>query len=179
MVAVTKSAGEPTQADFHEAISNRSDRWFSACLKITRSHELAEDAVQEALLSAWNKRHQFAHSARLETWIHRIAVNAALQLLRKNRPGIFEPLDTDIPDEDITPEGARSVEELGNYFSAAAARLSEIERVCFVLKHLEQWRLQEIADELSVKVDTVKQALFRGVRKLRVSMVDLRSKNYA
>ena len=179
MVAVMKSAGTPTQADFHEAISNRSDRWFAACLRITRSHELAEDAVQDALLSAWNKRHQFGHSARLETWIHRIAVNAALQLLRKNRPGIFEPLDIDIPDDNITPEGARSIEELGSNFSAAAARLSDIERVCFVLKHLEQWRLQEIADDLNVKVDTVKQALFRGVKKLRVSMVDLRSQNYA
>jgi len=48
-----------------------------------------------------------------------------------------------------------------------------------VLRHLEQWRLQEIANELNVKVDTVKQALFRGVKKLRVSMVDLRSENYA
>ena len=172
-------AGAPTQADFHEAISNRSDRWFSACLRITRNHELAEDAVQDALLSAWNKRHQFQRSARLETWIHRIAVNAALQLLRKNRPGVFEPLDIDVADDDITPEGARSIEELGNDLSAAIARLSEIERVCFVLKHLEQWRLQEIADELNVKVDTVKQALFRGVKKLRVSMVDLRSQNYA
>ena len=174
-----KSAGVPTQADFHEAISKRSDRWYAACLKITRSPELAEDAVQDALLSAWDKRHQFGHSARLETWIHRIAVNAALQLLRKSRPGVFEPLDIDVPDNGTTPEGARSMEELGSEFSAAAARLSEIERVCFVLKHLEQWRLQEIAEELNVKVDTVKQAIFRGVRKLRVSMVDLRSQDYA
>ena len=174
-----KTVGAPTQADFHEAISKRSDRWFSACLRITRNHELAEDAVQEALLSAWNKRDQFQHTARLETWIHRIAVNAALQLLRKNRPGIFEPLETDIPDEDISPEGVRSVEELGDDLARAMSRLSEIERVCFALKHLEQWRLQEIANELNVKVDTVKQAIFRGVRKLRVSMVDLRSKNYA
>ena len=174
-----KRAGAPTQADFHEAISNRSDRWFSACLRITRNHEMAEDAMQEALLSAWHKRHQFEHSARLETWIHRIAVNAALQQLRKNRPGVFEPLDDDIPDEAITPEGARAMDELGDDFAAAAAKLSEIERVCFALKHLEQWRLQEIADELNVKVDTVKQAIFRGVRKLRVSMVDLRSQNYA
>ena len=174
-----RSAGAPTQADFHEAISQRSDRWYAACLKITRSPELAEDAVQDALLSAWDKRHQFGHTARLETWIHRIAVNAALQLLRKNRPGIFEPLDIDVPDDDTTPEDARSLEELGSEFSAAATRLSEIERVCFVLKHLEQWRLQEIADELNVKIDTVKQALFRGVRKLRVSMVDLRRQDYA
>src|SRR5688572_3818544 len=58
----------PTQAEFHEAISSRSDRWFSACLRITRNPELAEDAVQEALLSAWHKRHQFQHEARLDTW---------------------------------------------------------------------------------------------------------------
>jgi RNA polymerase sigma-70 factor (ECF subfamily) len=179
MVAVMKSAGAPTQADFHEAISNRSDRWFGACLRITRNHALAEDAVQDALLSAWNKRDQFGHGARLETWIHRIAVNAALQLLRKQRPGMFEPFEMDIEDDAITPESARSMEELGEGFAAAAARLSEIERVCFVLKHLEQWRLREIADELNIKVDTVKQALFRGVKKLRVSMVDLRSENYA
>jgi RNA polymerase sigma-70 factor (ECF subfamily) len=174
-----KNAGAPTQADFHEAISMRSDRWFAACLRITRNHALAEDAVQDALLSAWNKRDQFDHGARLETWIHRIAVNAALQLLRKQRPGVFEPLEMDFEDDAITPEGARSMEELGKEFAAAAARLSEVERVCFVLKHLEQWRLQEIANELNVKVDAVKQALFRGVKKLRVSMVDLRSENYA
>ena len=86
MVAVMKSVGLPTQSDFHEAISLRADRWYAACLKITRDRSLAEDAVQDALLNAWNKRHQFEQSARLDTWIHRIAVNAALQILRKNRP---------------------------------------------------------------------------------------------
>lgn len=172
------SAGVPTQADFHRAISNRSDRWFAACLRITRNHALAEDAVQDALLSAWHKRDQFDGGARLETWIHRIAVNAALQLLRKQRPGVFEPLAIDLEDHAITPETAQAMEELGKGFAAAATSLSDIERVCFVLKHLEQWRLQEIAEELNVKVDTVKQALFRGVKKLRVSMVDLRSESY-
>ncbi len=84
MAAILQSPGAPTQADFHAAISDRSDRWFSACLKITRNRDMAEDAVQDALLNAWNKRHQFDSSARLDTWIHRIAINAALQLLRKN-----------------------------------------------------------------------------------------------
>jgi len=172
------SAGTPTQADFHRAISNRSDRWFAACLRITRNHDLAEDAVQDALLSAWHKRHQFDHGAQLETWIHRIAVNAALQLLRKQRPGVFEPLAAEPEDAAISPEAAQSLDELGAGFATAAARLSDMERVCFTLRHLEQWRLREIAEELNVKVDTVKQALFRGVKKLRVSMADLRSENY-
>lgn len=168
-----KNPGPPTRAEFHEAISNRSDRWYAACLKITRNQALAEDAVQEALVSAWAKRGQFQHTARLETWIHRIAVNAALQLLRKNRPGVFEPLEVEVADEANSPESALHEYDLGEELAAAFTGLTEIERVCFVLKHLEQWRLKEIASELDIKIDTVKQALFRGVRKLRVSMAGL------
>ncbi len=174
MVAVLKSQGAPTQAEFHDVISNRSDRWYSACLKITRNRDLAEDAVQDALLNAWNKRHQFDRSARLDTWIHRIAINAALQLLRKNRPGVFEPLETEVEGPAPTPENVRADEELGESLAAALAHLSEIERVCFILKHLEQWRIKEIAEEIDGNIGTVKQAIFRAVRKLRVHMARLK-----
>ncbi len=173
MVAILQSAGAPSQADFHAAISNRSDRWFAACLKITRNRDMAEDAVQDALLSAWNKRHQYDSSASLDTWIHRIAINAALQILRKNRPAAFEPLEVDVVDERDAPEELRAEQELGDSLVAALVHLSEIERVCFVLKHLEQWRLKEIADEIDSNVGTVKQAIFRAVRKLRVRMKSL------
>ena len=175
MVAVLNTVGAPTQAEFHDVIANRADRWYSACLRITRSPDLAEDAVQDALLSAWNKRHQYERSARLDTWIHRIAVNAALQLLRKNRPAVWEPLEADIPDDGSTPNEALDEHELNTELTEALKRLSEIERVCFVLKHLEQWRLKEIAHELNTSVGTIKQALFRAVKKLRVSMASLRS----
>ena len=173
MVAILQTPAMPTQADFHAAISSRSDRWFAACLKITRNRDMAEDAVQDALLNAWNKRHQFDSSARLDTWIHRIAINAALQLLRKNRPAAFEPLAMDIEDDGHTPETLRAEQELGKTLSAALTHLSEFERVCFVLKHLEQWRLKEIAAEVDSDVGAVKQAIFRGVRKLRVRMSEL------
>jgi RNA polymerase sigma-70 factor (ECF subfamily) len=177
MVAVMKSVRPPTRAEFHEAISSRSDRWYAACLKITRNQDLAEDAVQEALVSAWDKRHQFRETARLDTWIHRIAINAALQLLRKQRPGVFEPLETEIADNSRSPEAALREHELGGELSAAFTDLSELERISFVLKHLEQWRLKEIAAELDVSIDAIKQALFRAVRKLRVSMQDLKGES--
>jgi len=175
MVAVFGRGSLPTQAEFHQAISNRSDRWFAACLKITRSRELAEDAVQEALLAAWHKRHQFQGGSSLETWIHRIAVNAALQLIRKQRPAAFEPLHADIADDGDSPERDRANHDLGNNLEAAFRDLTEIERVCFVLRHLEQWKLKEIADEMGTNEGRVKQALFRGVKKLRVKMADMRS----
>ncbi len=175
MVSVMKQASGPTQAEFQEVIASRADRWYSVCLKITRNRDLAEDAVQDALLSAWNKRHQFDRSARLDTWIHRIAVNAALQLLRKSRPGIWEPLETDVPDEVASLDDARAEQELDKELTMALQHLTEIERVCFVLKHLEQWRLKEIAEELNTSIGTIKQAIYRAVKKLRVSMANRRS----
>ncbi len=170
MVAVMRTGSVPTQADFHEAISTRSDRWYSACLKITRNPDLAADAVQDALLNAWNKRHQFQRSARLDTWIHRIAINAALNLIRKSKPGVFEPLETDVESDIVRPDRAWEEHELESELARALGQLTEIERVCFVLKHLEQWRAREIADAIGLNEGRVKQAVFRAVKKLRVSM---------
>jgi RNA polymerase sigma-70 factor (ECF subfamily) len=67
----------------------------------------------------------------------------------------------------------RADEELGRDLAEAMSKLSEVERVCFVLKHLEQWRLKEIAEEIGSNVGTVKQAIFRAVKKLRVRMASL------
>lgn len=169
----------PTQADFHEAIAARSDRWYSACLKITKNPDMAADAVQDALLNAWNKRSQFQSEAKLDTWIHRICINAALNQLRKNRPGTFEPLQDDVADVSITPHGVRQDYELEDELAAALARLTDVERVCFVLKHLEQWRVREIAKELSINEGRIKQAVFRAVKKLRISMRSMQEESYA
>jgi len=85
-----------TQPDaFHAVLNERSPRWYNACLRITRDAELAADAVQEALLKAWDRRHDFRGEAALASWIHRIALNAAIDLTRRReRRGVAE-LDVD------------------------------------------------------------------------------------
>ena len=173
-----KIGSAPTQADFHEAISARSDRWYSACLKITRNPDMAADAVQDALLNAWNKRHQFEQTARLDTWIHRIAINAALNQIRKSKPGVFEPLETDVESHMTTPHRALEEYELEGELARSLARLTEVERVCFILRHLEQWRVKEISKELGLNEGRIKQAVFRAVKKLRVSMQDMQRENH-
>ena len=174
-MAILREQRAPGRADFHRAISARGASWYAVSLRITRDPDLAEDAVQDALLSAWNKRRQFTGSSRLETWIHRIVVNSALQLVRKKKPETFDSQETDIPDTSAQPEAAMLERQLDDRLAAAMGELSDLERVCFVLKHLEQWRLKEIADRIDTNVGTVKQALFRGVRKLRPQMQMIKS----
>jgi len=175
MDASTQANRPPGKAEFHAAIARRSASWYAACLRITHNPQQAEDALQDALLSAWNKRGQFESSARLETWIHRIAVNAALQVLRRSHPERFEPLEAELPDDREQPQAQLLEAELSTNLLSSLRQLTEMERVCFVLKHLEQWRLAEIAVELDTNTGVIKQALFRGVKKLRVSMAHLRS----
>jgi RNA polymerase sigma-70 factor (ECF subfamily) len=170
MSALFGKIAPPSQADFHAAIASRSDYWYAACLRITRDPQLAEDAVQDALLNAWRQRRQFKHDARLETWIHRIAINSALLLMRSHKPDRLTALNDDPADDTASAESLHSGRELAQSLSQACEDLSEAERTCFTLKHLEEWRLQEIADELGTNVGAVKQALFRAVKKLRARM---------
>lgn len=173
--------------DFSALLKRRSQRWYGACLRITKDINLAEDAVQDALLKAWDRRAQFRGEAELDTWIHRIAVNCALDLLRRDRP---LSLDSDEAARDennvalfadvalqMTPSEHLHTQQLGAHLTQALAKLTELERLCFVLKHLEQYRLEEIADQLRCSVDRVKQALFRGVRKLRLSLASFGENN--
>jgi RNA polymerase sigma-70 factor, ECF subfamily len=162
---------------FQATVARHSRRWFAACVSITRDAGLAEDAVQEALISAWRNRHQYQGESELQHWIHRIAVNSALQILRRQRG---QPLLDEHPEDAVdpaSPDQARSAQEFGHGLAMALAVLSDFERTCFVLKHLEQWRLDEIAESLQTGVNSIKQALFRAVRKLRASMAAWRSES--
>jgi len=173
MMTALKKVVAPTQAEFNAAIEARANRWYSACLRITRNPQLAEDAVQDAMLRAWKNRSQFKHGAKLETWIHSIAVNSALSLLRKQRPGVFEALDSEIEDPSASAEDAHHDLALQDELDTAMERLTDDERLCFVLRHLEEWNLNEIAIAVGKNANAVKQALFRGVRKLRNEMPTL------
>ena len=164
----------PTQQQFHQAISRGGNAWYGACLRITRDAALAQDAVQDALLNAWRKRRQFRGGALLETWIHRIAINSAINMVRRRRRDSLEPIEDVVESQQCKPDELLAQSELSSDLNSALDLLSEMERVCFVLKHLEEWRLAEIAGQLDVSSGSVKQALFRAIKKLRVRMTSLR-----
>jgi RNA polymerase sigma-70 factor, ECF subfamily len=157
---------------FHAVLSERSGRWYNACLRITRDADLAADAVQEALLKAWKHRDEFRGEAALDSWIHRIALNAAIDLIRRRKTRAEDELDDDSFEAAPTasPESDYVQEALGKDLAVAMQRLSTMERQVFLLKHIEGWRLDEIAESLQTTINGVKHSLFRAVRKLRVEL---------
>lgn len=170
MLTALKSWNRPDT--FHAVLSERSVRWYNACLRITRDVDLAADAVQEALLKAWDRRDEFRGESDLDTWIHRIALNAAIDLMRRRRPQGPEEFDADrlVAGPATSPDGEYVQQALGRDLIAAMQRLTTMERQTFVLKHIEGWRLEEIAESLQTNANNIKQALFRAVRKLRVDL---------
>jgi RNA polymerase sigma-70 factor, ECF subfamily len=157
---------------FHAVLNERGVRWYNACLRITRDADLAADAVQEALLKAWDRRAEFRGEAALASWIHRIALNAAIDLTRRRKTRAEDELDDDSFEAApwAAPESEYVKEALGKDLTTAMQRLSTMERQVFLLKHIEGWRLDEIAESMQTTINGVKHALFRAVRKLRADL---------
>jgi RNA polymerase sigma-70 factor, ECF subfamily len=157
---------------FEATLRAHAGQWFSACLRITKDASMAEDAVQEALLKAWDHRAQFREQAALASWVHSIAVHCSLDALRRGRPAQAF-VDTASYDAGEDASALLDPYQLGakqQWFDAlerAMHQLTELERVCFVLKHIESYSLDELASRLGCSINSVKQALFRATKKLR------------
>ena len=170
MLTLLKSWAPPDA--FQTVLNQRSVRWYNACLRITRDADLAADAVQEALLKAWDHRDEFRGEAALDSWIHRIALNAAIDLTRRRKRRAEEELDPE--GFEAGPTSSAESEYVGQAFgkdlASAMQRLTNKERQIFLLKHVEGWRLEEISESLQTPLGSIKNGLFRAVRKLRVDL---------
>jgi RNA polymerase sigma-70 factor (ECF subfamily) len=157
---------------FQTVLKERGVRWYNACLRITRDADLAADAVQDALLKAWHRREEFRGEAALDSWIHRIALNSAIDLTRRRKTRAEDDVDVDtfVAAPSASPESEYSQEALGKDLAVAMQRLTAMERQTFLLKHIEGWRLDEISESLQINIPSVKHALFRAARKLRVDL---------
>ena len=157
---------------------------FTLCVRITRDAALAEDAVQEALFNAYRHLPDFDGRSSFKTWLHRIAVNAALEQLRRNarHEGVDASAGSDDDDDFLlrqasdepSPEAHALGGEIGREVDANLARMSAIERAAFVMRHREGHSIEDIAQTLSLNISASKQAIFRAVRKLRGALQPLR-----
>jgi RNA polymerase sigma-70 factor (ECF subfamily) len=150
--------------------------------RITGNEADAEEAAQEAFLRAYNKLPGFRQDSAFSTWIIRIAMNTAINLVeRRNRDLSYNgPRIADEPsianhtvrvaDSQHGPEGILLNREAVSLRQAAMAELTPMERTAFTLRHMEDIPMSEIATALNITANSAKQAVFRAVGKLRRSL---------
>jgi RNA polymerase sigma-70 factor, ECF subfamily len=163
---------------FRRLVEAHARPMHALAYRILGDAALAEDAVQDAMLNAYRHLPGFDGRAGFRTWLHRIVVNAALAL-RRGAPAEL-PLDDDaaaaarevaVPRHE-EPVARADAAQIGAGLAAALAQLTPMERTAFVLRHVEQHPLEEIAQVLAINVNATKQAIFRAVRKLRPALAD-------
>lgn len=174
-------AGDPDAFEALVAVHSRAVHRI--CWRIVGDSTAAEDAVQETFLRAYRFLARFDDRAEFGTWLHRIAVNAAIDELRKRRreTTFREELPPDEEDAaapplasaEPQPDRRAIASELARAAQAALGGLSPDERTAFVLRHYEGRSIAEIAAALGKRDNATKQSIFRAVRKLRRALAPL------
>ncbi|MEU2079970.1 RNA polymerase sigma factor [Streptomyces sp. NPDC056202] len=136
----------------------------------------AEDAVQDAFVSAWRRLPEFRGDAAFLTWMYRIVTNRCLNRLRSRRPttdldALPEPAAP--PQEGSPARAAESSAALAD-LTAALAELSPEQRACWVLRELHLLSYEEIAEAVGIGPAAVRGRIFRARRFLTEAMSEWR-----
>ena len=148
--------------------------------RLLRDEQEAQDAVQDAFLSAFKKIDTFDGRSRLSTWLHRIAVNAALMRLRR-RARLGERSIEDLlprfkddghrlsvgPPWQPTPDVLAQTDEMRRLVHESIAKLPEDYRNVILLRDIEELGTQQAADVLGIRPGAVKTRLHRARLALR------------
>jgi RNA polymerase sigma-70 factor (ECF subfamily) len=174
LVAAAKSGDA---AAFEELVNRYERKIFRLTMNITRNHEDAEDAMQDAFMKAYAHLASFQEDSRFYTWLVRIAANEALMRLRKRRPNQFsldEPVEGDddlmpreLQDWGPSPEQRYAQTEMHEILDQVIDQLEPEYRVPFVLRDMEELSTEETAAAMGISVAAVKSRLLRARLKLR------------
>lgn len=142
-------------------------RIYGLCLRMTAQRELAEDLTQEAFVRAWERLDSFRGESGFGTWLHRIAVNAVLDHVRKVSRRTLWEMDTGAGDTVLECAVCQADPGLRMDLEQAIAGLPDAARLVFVLHDVEGFRHEEIAERAGIAVGTSKAHLHRARRLLR------------
>ncbi len=169
-------------AAFEELVHRHDRRVLGIAMRYVGDVDAAKDIYQEVFLRAHNGLSRFKFESRFSTWLHRIAVNVCLTHEAAQRKRRYVSLDREflepvggessarLPEQLVTaPFSDREAAsgEIVERVRAALDHLSPQQRMVFVLRHFEGYKLREIASLLSCAEGTVKKHLFSGTSRLR------------
>jgi RNA polymerase sigma-70 factor (ECF subfamily) len=167
------------RAALEELLAAMRPRAMATALKILRNTDDAEDAVQDAFLKIWRCLDRFEGRSSCSTWIHRIVMNASLDLLRRSASRselVQRSDDRDVasvevevevePSYEQTPEVQVGIHQIQMLVRSAVAALPKLHRQAVELREFEDYSYQEIAETIHCPIGTVMSRLHHARNKL-------------
>ena len=170
-----QSASADVERSFTEMVEQYSDLAYSVAFRMLRNAEDAEDAVQEAYISAFKALPSFKGHSKLSTWLYRIVVNACLMKIRKDKSRakcISENTydDAIVYDWKNDPEEAAVNSELRSVLESGLDQLTPDLRAAVVLRDIQGLSTEEAAEALSISIASLKSRLHRARILLRTHL---------
>lgn len=165
-------AAEGDEEAFEALVRRHAPGLLRLATNMLSSRTEAEDAVQDAFVTAWRRLPQFRGQAAFTTWMHRIVVNRCLNILRCRRPltdldAVGEPA---APDHLASPARVAESHAAVRDMAAALAGLSPEQRVCWALRELEGLPYETIAETVGISPEAARGRVFRARRCLTEAM---------
>lgn len=178
--AVAEARGGDNDA-FRSLVERHSRYVFNVAYRLTGNAPDAEDVVQTTFLRAYQQLSRFEARADFRTWLHRIAVNAAIDLIRTRRhrevgqdPDTLERESAAGPDAATAgPDRLLLSAEIRERVTEGLTQLTPSERLAFTLRHLEGLPIRDVAQAMGLKTEATKNSIFRAVRKMRSALEPL------
>jgi RNA polymerase sigma-70 factor (ECF subfamily) len=148
---------------FAELYRANVGRVYAVCLRITANTQRAEEFTQETFVRAWEMLGHFRGESAFATWLHRIAVNTALMVIRADRRRNARVEVDEQADPPGLPDDPHSRMDL----ERAIATLPPQARAVFVLHDIEGYRHEEIAEAMDIASGTSKSQLHRARKLLK------------
>lgn len=167
--------------------STYRDKYYIA-LKYMQNEEDALDVLQDAYMKAFDKLDTLHEAEKFPAWLGMIVANTAKNTLAKKKPILFSEMSTEndegdyfeyqIEDEKIEnqPELSYTKEETKELVRQLISSLSEEQRLCILMFHIEDMSIREIAETLECSENTVKSRLNYGRKNLKAKAEELQKK---
>jgi len=173
-------AQKGNQSAFEELVYRYDRSVLSIALKYSINEDDAKDLYQEVFIRVYKGLKNFRFQSEFSTWLFRITTNVCLTYKSRSKHHFMVSIDNDFGDDEneftkkeeieyegLSPEEISSASDLGEIVNAAVESLSPKQRMTFVLKHYEGYKIREIAEMMNCKEGTVKKYLFDAVKNLR------------
>ena len=158
---------------FSELVRRHHQMAYRTAVTILRSRDDAEDEVQNSFLKAFQHLGTFQGGCRFSTWLTRILVNQCLMRIRRLRRERFSSLDApvhpgephvprEIADPNAETDRAMAGEEVEQLLRREIQRIPPMLRQAFLLRHIENLPMSEVAEELGITQAAAKSRLLRA-----------------